>query len=275
MPAARARGVLGEAVDVREVLGRLRERHDVAPGGARAEPLLHEGDGAEDVEHLCRPARCAARRPRARRAPWRAPRVLAHLELGEVEPERLDLPDQVLQAAVGLARAPRRDERVLHDAQVGEQLLGVAVREVGVARAGRGDAAGDEQQDAAVGLGGGALGDLGRGVLVGGGEPLPQREQAALGGVVAASRVSVRPMRSAVRSSPMQHVLRRDRGRLAGDGCRDEGVAVAVAADPRADADEGLARRARADRRRCPAARRPRGGRRAAPRCRASRRRPP
>ena len=47
-------------------------------------------------------------------------------------------------------------------------------------------------------------------------------------------------MRSAVRSSPISTCSRRDRRRLAGDGCRHEGVAVAVAADPRPDPHERL-----------------------------------
>ena len=36
--------------------------------------------------------------------------VLADLELGEMEAERLDLPDQVLHLAVRAARRPRRGE---------------------------------------------------------------------------------------------------------------------------------------------------------------------
>ena len=50
--------------------------------------------------------------------------VLADLELGEVEAEGLDLPDQVLQLAVRDCGRARRGQRGLHQPQVGEQLAG-------------------------------------------------------------------------------------------------------------------------------------------------------
>jgi hypothetical protein len=114
-------------------------------------------------------------------------RVLAHLELGEVEAVGLDLPDEVLQAAVGVARGPGLGERGLQGAQFVEQFFGRGVAEVGVARARGFDAARDEQQHAAVRLVGRALRDIGRDVFVDRLEPLPQSE---------------RPIRSAVRASP-------------------------------------------------------------------------
>ncbi len=104
-------------------------------------------------------------------------RVLPHLEFGQVEAERLDLPDQLLEVPVRLSRRARLRQRVLHDPQVGEQVLRVSVAEVGVARAGRGDLAREQQQDAPVRLVRRALGDLGGRVLVGGLEPLPERER--------------------------------------------------------------------------------------------------
>ena len=61
---------------------------------------------------------------------------------------------------------------------------------------------------------------------------------ASLGGVVVGveRQCAADAARGALEAQ--QHVLARDRGRLAGDGCRDERVAVAVAADPRADPHE-------------------------------------
>ena len=47
--------------------------------------------------------------------------VLPDLQLGQVEPERLRLPDQVLQLAERLPRCARRRQRVLHQAQVGQE----------------------------------------------------------------------------------------------------------------------------------------------------------
>jgi hypothetical protein len=84
----------------------------------------------------------------------------------------------------------------------------------------------------------GALGGVGGAVLVGGREALQQRVQlrARRRRVLGESqRLGDAPGR--VREAE-QDVLRRDPGGLLGDGCRDERVAVAVAADPRAETDE-------------------------------------
>ncbi len=227
-------------MDVGEILRRLRERHDVAAGGARSEALLHIGDRAEDLEHLL--GQLAARVAGTELVEHLAvhSRVLAHLEFGEVEAVGLDLPYEALECTVGLASGTRGDEGVLHAAQVGQQVLGIAVGEVGVARAGRGDLAGEQQQDAAVRFVGGALGDLRGGVLVGRAQAVPQCDEGVTGwgglGIQGQSATDAlrRPLEA------QQHVLAGDRGGLARDGRRDERVAVAVAADPGADPHEGL-----------------------------------
>ena len=103
--------VRGEAVDRGEVVGGPRERHDVATGGARAELLLDGDDAAEHLEHLMV---CSLRGPPASRSASALRvhgRVLAHLEFGEVEAEGLDLPDELLQVPVRLARSRRLRER--------------------------------------------------------------------------------------------------------------------------------------------------------------------
>ena len=193
-------------------------------------------------------------------------RVLADLELGEVEPEGLDLPDELLQVSVGLPRRAGRVQRVLDDPQVREELLRVAVGQIRVAAAGRGDPPGDEQQRAPVRLARRALGDVDGGFLVARGEALEQRLQrrARRRGDHIEREGAADAVRGALQSQ--QDVLARDLRGLAGDGCRHERVAVAVAADPRADADERLARSVRASPRRAPAGRRRRGGTRAGPR---------
>ena len=67
------------------------------------------------------PSRSPARAPRA---PPGAPAVLADLERGEVEAERLDLPAEVLQLAPGDALDAGVDERRLELRELGEEVLG-------------------------------------------------------------------------------------------------------------------------------------------------------
>ncbi len=50
-------------------------------------------------------------------------RALAHLELGEMEAVGLDLPDQMLYSAERVALRPGVRERLLHRAQIGEELF--------------------------------------------------------------------------------------------------------------------------------------------------------
>ena len=203
-------------------------------------------------------------------------RVLAHLELGEVEAERLDLPEQLLQVPVGLARraaparasparragrraaARGRGRRGRHRARASRRSCArAAARCGGAARSG---------ERFAISVAASSSAALSR---------CQQREQrvARRGG----RGIQRQPAPDAVRGAleAEEHVLARDRGGLAGDGCRHERVAVAVAADPRPDAHErahdGRARRLPRD----PAGRRRRGGTRAGSRCRASRRTPP
>ncbi len=97
----------------------------------------------------------------------------------------------------------------------------------------------DGQQHPPVRLVGGAGGELGGGLRLRSGEPLPQgddlgarRRALAVEGERAADPVD-RALDAA------QHVVGGDLRGLPGDGCRDERVAVAVAADPGADAHEG------------------------------------
>src|SRR5690625_965400 len=56
--------------------------------------------------------------------------VLANLELHQVEPEALGLPNQVLYLRISPALIPSCDEGVLQDAQITEQLLHVSVRQI-------------------------------------------------------------------------------------------------------------------------------------------------
>ena len=94
---------LRQLVDGREVLGGLRERDDVAAGGQHAVAPLDGPDGAERVDDLDRAGlegAVDAVRAQVRQRTLVHLRVLPHLELGQVEPERLHLPDQPLQLAV-------------------------------------------------------------------------------------------------------------------------------------------------------------------------------
>ena len=100
--------------------------------------------------------------------------MLSHLQLGEVEPEGLDLPNQVLQLAECVTRGAGLKQRRLQHAQVVQERFGVAIGKVGVPGAGRVDAPGDEQEQAAVRFAGGALLDVGRRGLVGCGHAVEQ-----------------------------------------------------------------------------------------------------
>ena len=172
-------------------------------------------------------------------------RVLPHLELGQVEPEGLHLPDQPLQVAV---RRPRRTglrQRALHDVEVGLELRGRAVREVRVARPRRGDPLGQEVDDPTVRLVGGVARDprgqrRGQAALA-----LPQGAQ--LGGAGGAGRVEGEPVRGLAgrRLELQQGVLGGHRRGGLGDLGGDVRVAVAVAADPRPEPRERAHRRSR------------------------------
>ena len=120
--------------------------------------------------------------------------VLPDLQAGQVEAERLGLPDQVLQLAEGLLGRAGRGQRLLDQAQVGQELAGSRVGQVGVPDPGGAEPLGGVQQVGPVRLLRRPGGDLGQQLGVGrrGGGQRPA--QAGGGGVVAACRVSARPI---------------------------------------------------------------------------------
>jgi hypothetical protein len=81
--------------------------------------------------------------------------VLAHLQRRGVEPERLRLPDQVLQLAVRLPGGARAQQRVLDQPQVGEKRRAVRVGQVGLAQPGGAQPFGQKKQEGAIRLVGG------------------------------------------------------------------------------------------------------------------------
>ena len=242
-PSVLADRVAREAMDVREIFSGLGERHDVAARRCRTVAFLQERDCAEDLEHLVGLLRKLAGRTGSRielGQHFRVhSRVLPHFELREVETVGLDLPDQLLQVTVGLPGSPRCDERVLHGAQVGEELARLAVREVGIPQPRCVDLAREHQQDAAVRLVRRPLRDLGSCLFVCSLQPLPQGHQCVgrWRGLGIQGEGSPDALRRAL--EPQQDVLGGDASGLAGHGCRHERVSVAVAADPRAHAHEG------------------------------------
>ena len=88
--------------------------------------------------------------------------VLPDLQLGQVEPERLRLPDQVLQLAERLPRRARRRQRVLHQAQVGQEPGRIPVAQIRVAQPGGAEPFGQKEQVRTVRLGRGAGRDAGQ-----------------------------------------------------------------------------------------------------------------
>ena len=118
--AGRVIGQLVHGGNVADVSG---EADDVAPARFGAEPCLDAGDRADGVEHLTSQRGHLSVRADLGQRTCVDMAVLSHLERGEMKPERLRLPDQMLQLAVGLAWRARACERALDAAQVGEQLV--------------------------------------------------------------------------------------------------------------------------------------------------------
>ena len=213
---------LGQLVDGGEVLGGLRERHDVATGRrARRNrrctaPIARKVSSTSTVRGS-RVAVDAVLRDVRERAVVHL-RVLPHLELGEVEPERLHLPDQPLQVAVGRPRARRpRPASAARRRGRPRAPRRAPYAEVGVARPGRGDPLGEEVDDPTVRL----VGRVDRRSA----RPAPRTGRAgaaqsasssADAGVPSASRVSPRAVRRADASSSEQRVL----GRRCRAACR-------------------------------------------------------
>ncbi len=151
----RARGgALGQAEDAQDVVGLHREADDVALDGSRPESILrlrHHPEGREDFVE-----RHAGRDVTTRRIPGVEGRlgcpmdggVLADLHRREVEPERLELPAQVLDLAPRHAGQPVPDECVGKLAKLDGQRIRGRVRAVG-----RSSAAGQARPRAAQALG--------------------------------------------------------------------------------------------------------------------------
>ena len=163
--------------------------------------------------------------------------MLADVELGEVEPEDLDLAQHVVQVA-GRGQLPgARPQRRLDGPQVGKQLVRCAVR-ARAAAAGRADALAHERQRAPVGLLRVECGDLlgqlreALGALLqdgvkaadGADDPLGEREAAG-------EQLDARLEQS-------QAAVAHEGERLGGDRGGHVRVAVAVAPDPRAEAQQ-------------------------------------
>ena len=107
--AAAPRATAGQLVDRSDVVGGPGERHHVPAARVDAEPLLDLGHDPKVASTSSVGSDRLAAGPDLRQRLRMHAAVLAHLELGQVEAERLHLPDQVLQLAVCLPqRAGRR-----------------------------------------------------------------------------------------------------------------------------------------------------------------------
>jgi hypothetical protein len=105
----------GETMHGGQVVGRLRERDDVASRRTGAVAFLDLRDRSNDLEGLLRDI--AERLARVDLGEHRAVDggMLAHLEFGEVKAEGLDLPDELLQLAVGMPTGAGAHQRLLHN----------------------------------------------------------------------------------------------------------------------------------------------------------------
>ena len=148
LPAGR---VMGERQDVGDIGWALGERHDIAGQRPLAEPRLDPGDSPNDLVDLL-----VGHAPRVGRVPSEAPtvdrRMLAHLERGQVEAKRLDLPAEVLNVAPGHPRQTDLDEGLLDLPQLRDELGRAAIGTRGrrallrEAAAGSAEALGDERK---------------------------------------------------------------------------------------------------------------------------------
>ena len=175
-----------------EVAGALAERDDVPAAAALTPALLQPRHDAQRVEHLARrrtrcgsefgPAvdrevveegrvRCGRSRvgdltgkqgdQLGERRPVHGT-VLTHLELGEVEAEGLQHPDDVLQLAARGPGVAGGDERLLHEQEVRERLVRPGVRQARLLSTGRVEPGGHDEQLLPVRLTRGVLADLGQ-----------------------------------------------------------------------------------------------------------------
>ena len=236
----------------RDVLGTRREADHVAVNGGLAGAPLQRCDRPERGEDLARAhpgrdlpgelrRRCLQGRPRSHVHRG----VLADLEGGEVEAERLHLPAEVLQAAVGQALQAVRDEGVAQLVELQEQLARPSVasalrsRLLGKVRSRPAEALGDRPEPSPIGL----VGEAGR--------HRPHR----LGEVILVAREAAherRRGRDARQGPRRQHRHQPGRNRLVAVkqvvGLDPErlhrglgshvGVTIAIAADPRAPGQE-------------------------------------
>ncbi len=128
--SAAPRRVPGQLVDGGDVRRRPGEAHHVTTARLDPEPVLDPGRGPERRQHLRGlVGQGAARADLAQRAGVHRA-VLPDLQLGQVEPERLGLPDELLQLAERLPGGAPGGQGLLHQPQVGEEAGGARVGQV-------------------------------------------------------------------------------------------------------------------------------------------------
>ena len=203
--------------------------------------MLDPGGHPQGRQHLLglhRQRRALGRGPQFGEHPGVYRAVLADLQLGEVEAERLRLPDEVLHLAVGLPARSRGYQRPLDQAHIGHECVRPRVGEVGVAVTGRLEARRDVEQVGPVGLLRGTGRDVGEQLRVcrgGGIERAAQSRRRWRHGFVQGQRPpdpGGHPLQRA------QHVIGLDGGGFPGDPGRHERVAVPVGAHPAAEPQE-------------------------------------
>ena len=185
----------------RDVGGRCREADDVAAARVDAVFVLQPRHRANGLEHLVGHRRHVAAGGEFGAGAARVhAAVLANLEFGEVETKGARLPDEVLELT---ERQPMRTgprERLLHEQRAARSIH----RDAGSRRPRRAAAPRDGLRCRArrVGAARRARATRGRRSTRGGraAHRRSPHSSSALGGVVAASAVSVRPMRVAARS---------------------------------------------------------------------------
>ncbi len=157
---AAAHGEGRQPVDGGDVGRGAGEADHVTVTGRHAEPALDPADRPHGRQHLGRLCGQLAAGLGLTQRTFVHRAVLAHLQRRGVEAERLGLPDQVLQLPERLPARARTGQRVLDQAQVGEEGGAAGVGQVGVAQPGGADAFRQEKQECAIRLLGGPCADL-------------------------------------------------------------------------------------------------------------------
>ena len=239
-------GKLGELVYVGHVLGALGKADDVAMRHLLAVALLDGTDRAERIEHFARHGRKVAVAAVLAQIGQRArmhERMLAELHLDHMEAEGLYLPDQRLHRTVRCAGRAGIGKRALHDAQIGQEIVGRAIHGVCIATHRGVKAVGHDEHHGAMRLGRADSVGTAREHLAHLDLMVPEIEQLVGRLGVACLEREVAPHAAALLGKLLNHMRSELSCYLPRYLSGDVGIAVAIRADPATGMEERRAHR--------------------------------